>query len=142
MWILSFMAIIRNWWHIKPNIPICYLYTDYIVIKSLLTYQFLQFCRKYIVLSELTHIFYRYLTKVKFSDKKVLMRGCSSKKKMFHVECENNLSGKRSFKAFLITLKIKSNWSRVQFIIYIHILNLIICLFQEWAVLLLQPWPV
>jgi hypothetical protein len=31
-----------------------------------------------------------------FSDHEIILRGCSSKRKMFHIECESHLSGTRN----------------------------------------------
>ena len=31
-----------------------------------------------------------------FSDRNIVLRGCSSKRKMFHIECESHLSGTRN----------------------------------------------
>jgi hypothetical protein len=41
---------------------------------------------------------YKYFWKHLFSGKQIVLRGCSSKRKMFHIQCESHLSGTRNEK--------------------------------------------
>lgn len=76
------------------------------------------------------------------SENQVVLRGCSSKRKMFHIECESHLSGTRNSLDSRAKLKWclkKRDFFPRSYFIFLQNLN---CCVQKWAILLLQLWSV